>query len=92
MLITNGVEEQEYTQLKKGFESEQATVIVTSPGQYITVESLRGNERGDDIITDIPNLLGSKTGYTDLAGGNLTVIYDAGYNGISWQKMARIDV
>lgn len=54
MLITNGVEEQEYMQLKKGFESEQASVIVTSPGQYITVESLRGNERGEDIITDIP--------------------------------------
>ncbi len=34
----------------------------------------------NDIITDIPNVLGSKTGYTDLAGGNLTIIFDAGYN------------
>jgi D-alanyl-D-alanine carboxypeptidase len=34
----------------------------------------------NDILTDIPNLLGSKTGYTDLAGGNLTIAFDAGYN------------
>lgn len=34
----------------------------------------------NEILTDIPNLLGSKTGYTDLAGGNLTIAFDAGYN------------
>ncbi len=34
----------------------------------------------NDILTDIPNLLGSKTGFTDLAGGNLTIAFDAGYN------------
>ncbi len=34
----------------------------------------------NEIISEIPNLLGSKTGYTDLAGGNLTVIFDAGFN------------
>jgi len=28
------------------------------------------------ILEDIPNLIGSKTGYTDLAGGNLTVAFD----------------
>ncbi len=32
------------------------------------------------ILADIPNLLGSKTGYTDLAGGNLTIAFDAGFN------------
>lgn len=32
------------------------------------------------IIDRIPNLLGSKTGYTDLAGGNLTVAIDIGFN------------
>ena len=32
------------------------------------------------IMADIPNLLGSKTGYTDLAGGNLTIAFDAGFN------------
>jgi len=34
----------------------------------------------NDILTDIPNLLGSKTGFTDLAGGNLIIAFDAGYN------------
>lgn len=46
------------------------------------------NQNGDyhdahntnNILADIPNLLGSKTGYTDLAGGNLTIAFDAGYN------------
>ena len=32
------------------------------------------------LVHEIPNLLGSKTGYTDLAGGNLTIAFDAGYN------------
>ena len=34
----------------------------------------------NDIVNEIPNLIGSKTGYTDLAGGNLTVAYAAGLN------------
>ena len=33
----------------------------------------------NDYIS-IPGLIGSKTGFTDLAGGNLAVIYDAGLN------------
>jgi D-alanyl-D-alanine carboxypeptidase len=31
-------------------------------------------------VTHIPDPLLSKTGYTDLAGGNLVVVYDAGIN------------
>ncbi len=31
-------------------------------------------------IDEIPGLIGSKTGYTDLAGGNLVIAYDAGLN------------
>jgi D-alanyl-D-alanine carboxypeptidase len=31
-------------------------------------------------VEHIPNLLLSKTGFTDLAGGNLVVVYDAGIN------------
>ncbi len=34
----------------------------------------------NDIVSRIPNLIGSKTGYTDLAGGNLTVAFDAGFD------------
>jgi D-alanyl-D-alanine carboxypeptidase (penicillin-binding protein 5/6) len=37
-------------------------------------------ENTNPAINSIPNLLGSKTGYTDLAGGNLTIVFDAGYN------------
>lgn len=37
-------------------------------------------ENTNPVITKIPNLLGSKTGYTDLAGGNLTIAFDAGFN------------
>jgi D-alanyl-D-alanine carboxypeptidase len=37
--------------------------------------------RNTNVIADrIPNLLASKTGYTDLAGGNLVVAYDAGFD------------
>ncbi|MFI5260327.1 MAG: D-alanyl-D-alanine carboxypeptidase family protein [Candidatus Paceibacteria bacterium] len=32
----------------------------------------------DPVITTIPRLLLSKTGYTDLAGGNLALVFDAG--------------
>lgn len=32
------------------------------------------------IVNTIPNLIGSKTGYTDLAGGNLTVAFDLGHD------------
>jgi D-alanyl-D-alanine carboxypeptidase len=34
----------------------------------------------DSEINNIPGIIGSKTGYTDIAGGNLAVIYDAGVN------------
>jgi len=34
----------------------------------------------DPIIQDIPHLLLSKTGYTDLAGGNLALVFDVGIN------------
>jgi D-alanyl-D-alanine carboxypeptidase len=33
----------------------------------------------DASINEIPNLIASKTGYTDLAGGNLAIAYDAGF-------------
>lgn len=34
----------------------------------------------DPIIATIPHLLLSKTGYTDLAGGNLSLVFDSGIN------------
>jgi D-alanyl-D-alanine carboxypeptidase len=47
---------------------------------YNTAGYTHEAENTNDIITEIPNVLGSKTGYTDLAGGNLTVVFDAGFN------------
>jgi D-alanyl-D-alanine carboxypeptidase len=32
----------------------------------------------DAVMNEIPGLIASKTGYTDLAGGNLAVVFDAG--------------
>ena len=37
-------------------------------------------ENTNERVYSIPGLLGGKTGYTDKAGGNLAVIYDAGFD------------
>lgn len=50
------------------------TRLYNSKGEYHEADNT------NDIVTEIPNLLGSKTGYTDLAGGNLTIVFDAGFN------------
>jgi D-alanyl-D-alanine carboxypeptidase len=46
--------------------------VWSESGDYIDAENT------NFYIDEIPGLIGSKTGYTDLAGGNLTVAYDAG--------------
>lgn len=33
----------------------------------------------NDRLSDIPNVIASKTGFTNLAGGNLAVVFDAGF-------------
>jgi len=53
-----------------------------------TKKELRMVIEGDDyryintnkIVGEIPNLIASKTGYTNTAGGNLAVVYDSGLN------------
>ncbi len=52
----------------------------TSTRVYNEAGSYHSAENTNPIVTQIPNLLASKTGYTDLAGGNLTIAFDAGYN------------
>ncbi|MCB9805655.1 D-alanyl-D-alanine carboxypeptidase [Candidatus Nomurabacteria bacterium] len=37
-------------------------------------------ENTNEIVNSLPNLLGSKTGFTDTAGGNLAVVIDPGLN------------
>ncbi len=51
-----------------------AARVYSGTGQYHDAENT------NDALYLIPNLLASKTGYTDLAGGNLTVAFDAGFN------------
>ncbi|MBP6881890.1 MAG: D-alanyl-D-alanine carboxypeptidase [Candidatus Pacebacteria bacterium] len=46
--------------------------IYNTQGEYHDVENT------NEALYAIPNLIGSKTGYTDLAGGNLTVAFDVG--------------
>ncbi len=50
----------------------------------VTVQSLNGITHTlpntDPSVDRFPNLLLSKTGFTDLAGGNLVVVFDAGLN------------
>lgn len=51
-----------------------AARVYSSSGQFHDVENT------NNAMYAIPNLLGSKTGYTDLAGGNLTIAFDAGFD------------
>lgn len=51
-----------------------AARIYSESGDYIDIENT------NRVLYAIPNLLASKTGYTDLAGGNLTIAFDAGFN------------
>lgn len=48
--------------------------VTSANGLYHDVENT------NNVLYRIPNLKASKTGYTDLAGGNLTVAFDAGFN------------
>lgn len=49
-------------------------------GQLITSESgiTHTTVNTNELLGEIPGLIGGKTGYTDLAGGNLIIAFDAG--------------
>jgi len=51
----------------------EAAITVTSGSNFIH----RANNTNTSVSI-IPNLIGSKTGFTDIAGGNLGIIFDAG--------------
>lgn len=48
----------------------------------VKIESIDGTnhiaKNTNDIVGEIPGLIGSKTGYTDISGGNLVVSFDSG--------------
>jgi len=54
VLLTDGVDHAEYAQIRKGFEREEATVMVTSPQESLSIETISGSRRGPDILVDIP--------------------------------------
>jgi D-alanyl-D-alanine carboxypeptidase len=58
------------------------SIIDVTGDPTIAETSLSGlshfGQNTDILSTNIPNLIASKTGYTDLAGGNLAVAFDAG--------------
>jgi len=51
---------------------------------YLSVRSINGYIHNatntNDIAGELPNLVASKTGFTDIAGGNLAVVIDPGLN------------
>jgi len=57
-----------------------SATIEPSVRVYNTEGAFHDANNTNAIADQIPNLLGSKTGYTDLAGGNLTVAFDLGLN------------
>lgn len=54
--------------------SQPETRIYNDDGAYHDISNT------NVVLDKIPNLIGSKTGYTDLAGGNLTVAFDLGHD------------
>ncbi len=59
-------------------------ILTYTKENYAQVYSKTGQrheaENTNDYISRIPGLIGSKTGYTDLAGGNLVIAFNAGLN------------
>lgn len=54
--------------------TESSARAISTGGTHFEVKNT------DPIVGTIPRLLLSKTGYTDLAGGNLALVFDAGIN------------
>lgn len=48
--------------------------------EFKSAEKNYSAENTNILVDKIPNMIASKTGYTDLAGGNLVVAFDAGLN------------
>lgn len=53
---------------------------------HVQKEAVRSNAyvheavNTNDSLSQIPNVIASKTGFTQMAGGNLAVVFDAGFN------------
>ena len=62
----------------------QSEILERTTNQSLDIHDEVGNvltaTNTNEIATDIPGLIGSKTGFTALAGGNLVVAFDVGLN------------
>ena len=54
MLINDGVDADEVRQLKSSFEQELATVLISTPQEFPSVETISHGGRGPDIAIDLP--------------------------------------
>ncbi len=59
-------------------------ILEATRDNTFTVHSKEGYEHKvvntNNIVGELPNIIGSKTGYTDIAGGNLAVVIDPALN------------
>ncbi len=64
--------------------TESPELIETTQKESVSLTSIEGNileiKNTNKIINEIPGIISSKTGFTDLSGGNLAVVFDAGLN------------
>lgn len=64
--------------------TEAPDLLHSTTESALTTHDLMGGEHHatntNPMIALVPNALGSKTGYTDLAGGNLVIAFDIGLN------------
>lgn len=72
-------------------------ILEQTQSQYASIRNEEGQshtyENTNQAVDQIEGLIGSKTGYTELAGGNLAIAFDAGFNhpvvvvalGSSWE-------
>lgn len=69
--------------IKYILENEPEILAKTREESFLAVslgEKPRDFENTNKIVNKIPGFIAGKTGYTDLAGGNLAIVFDAGFN------------
>ena len=47
---------------------------------FASAQNIYPAQNTNYFVDQVPNIIASKTGFTDLAGGNLVIAYDAGLN------------
>ena len=64
--------------------TEKPNILEATTYPNIAVQSLSGEtylaKNTNQVLSEIPSLIASKTGYTDISGGNLAIIMDPGIN------------